>query len=72
MARRITLRESLELTQDLFRADCAMTYDEYWEMRQSIDDAKYELEAENGWLRHAENVGWEEIAYLERVAPWAI
>ena len=35
-------------------------------------EMKAEQEAENTWLRHAKSANWQEIAWLEQYAPWAI
>ena len=65
---KFTLTDSLALQERMFRRDNAMSWEEYDEMLVR----RAESEAENAWLRHAENAGWQEIAYLEQYAPWAI
>lgn len=70
----MTLSEATEINARMFSADRA-----FFASRQELEDAnedaaicRAELEAEGGWLRHAESAGWAEIAYLEQYAPHAI
>ena len=41
-----------------------MSPNDYWQMKEWETERKAELEAEGAWLRHAENLGWEE-AWME-------
>jgi hypothetical protein len=60
MPRLITLEEALELNRTVAEQSDLMTAEEKYRREEYLA----ELEAENGWLKHAESLGWEED-YLE-------
>jgi hypothetical protein len=67
------LRDANQHMRDFFDAQHDAHVQDCWEMVQEANLHRFEIEAENAWLRHAERTTWDDMGFEEyeaRLGKW--